>query len=179
MNDGLAGPPVVVPGRNPTPHRWPGFRSALAAQCGRSRGPSRTRPRTGQNRLRSGPAGCVASACQLTRWWPMAAPPAPTCAGTAWTPGDAPNAGLHVRPGWWPSARARQKRRSGEAVREPVLAPPSRSPRKRRQPHAISPGLARWERALVPAPVIVLSPGRIGWRPDRDQRRPWAGRGQA
>ena len=45
------------------------------------------------------PAGCAASACLLTRWWPMAAAPATTCAGTARTHGHAPNAGPPLRQG--------------------------------------------------------------------------------
>ena len=42
-------------------------------------------------------AGYAASACLLSRWWPMAAAPASTCAGIAATCGRAPSAGTRVR----------------------------------------------------------------------------------
>jgi len=128
MKAGRAGPPAVLPGRRPTPSHWLAFRTALAPQNGPNRVRSPTGENlspTGENQPPSGPAGCAASACLLTRWWPMAAAPVPTCAITAWTHGAAPNAGPHVQPGWWRSARTRRKRPSSGTAGEPAQAPPS------------------------------------------------------
>ena len=116
--------------------------------------------RLGPNRPRSDRAGCVASACLPTRWWPMAAAPATTCAGTAMTPGHAPNAGPRDRQGRPSSARTRKRQRH-EAGRQRAHT----SPGQCRYRTGLCPGIHRvtWDNeaaaAWTPAvPDLLLSP---------------------
>src|SRR5262249_19020543 len=84
------------------------------------------------NRTGSKPAGCVASACPPTRWWPMVAAPALTFTGIAGTCEGAPDAGpgipqdrltsAQATPNW-PKAQRRHRACPNVARPAPVADP--------------------------------------------------------
>jgi hypothetical protein len=124
------------------------------------------RPRSGLNGPQSDLAGCVASACLLTRWWPMAAAPASTSAGTAGTYGHVPNAGIRVRRA--PSVRPWRKSGRHGASWQRRQTSSGQYRYRTPQPKPIVTGIRRLREIRLPAsdglgPGIHGHVGRTSW----------------